>query len=109
MSWFIITQAGYKVDAVLRDNKTEYFHKWKQSRTIAPPLAQGYSFVEGDSLELVIDVKESKQLKGAPHSSDILNDSGDIVGKEFTLCIEDSDDQDYNDVAVSVFAWKNRG
>lgn len=108
MSWFITTQTSLKITVTLKDEKKEYFSGTKQSADINPPLATGYGFIEGNHLEMTIE-SNGTHLLGTPHSNDILTDAGIIVGKEFNLCIEDWKDTDYNDVSVSIVAWKHKG
>jgi hypothetical protein len=109
MSWFVTTQAGNKVTVKLADSKTTYFEKSKQSTNIDPPLDIGYGFVEGSDIKLTVTVPAATALKGEPHANDILTTNGIIIGKEFTMCLEDWIDNDYNDIAISITAWKTRG
>lgn len=109
MSWFVTTQAAFKVTVTLKDSAKQYFSEPKQSTNIDPPLACGYSTIYGDSLKIVIDIPQSSAILGGPHSNDITTEDGTVVGKEFNLCLEDSKDKDYNDVAVSIVAWKSKG
>jgi hypothetical protein len=108
MSWFVTTQAGNKVTVKLVDSKKTYFEKSKQSTDIEPPLAVGYGFVEGTGLNITIDVPASNGLKGEPHVSDVLTTNGDLVGKEFVMCLEDWTDNDYNDIAININAWRSK-
>jgi len=109
MSWFVTTQAGYKITVTLKDNSTTYFTASKQGTNIDPPLACSYSTICGDNLKIMVDIPQSSQILGGPHSNDITTDDGTVVGKEFNLCLEDSHDMDYNDVAISIIAWKSKG
>lgn len=110
MSWFVTTQAASKVTVNLADTKKKYIdEKSQQSCDINPPLAAGYGFVEGADLKLTISISGSRALKGEPHASDILTSKGAVVGKEFVMSIEDSEDDDYNDVAISIIAWRSKG
>lgn len=109
MSWFVTTQAAFKVTVTLKDNKKTYFSASKQNTHIDPPLAYGYDTIHGDNLKITIDIPQSSQILGQPHSNDITTDDGTVVGKEFNLCLEDSNDKDYNDVAINVVAWKSKG
>lgn len=109
MSWFITTQAANKISVKLWDNTKTYVNACKQSTNIDPPLACGYAKVGGNNLSLTVDVPNACNLLGTPHSNDIITDDGKVVGKEYTLCLEDSTDNDYNDIAISIVAWKNKG
>lgn len=109
MSWFVTTQAANKITVTLKDDSKEYFSASKQSTNIDPPLACNYSTIYGNNLKITVDIPKSSQILGGPHSNDITTDDGTIVGKEFNLCLEDSGDKDYNDVAISIIAWKSKG
>lgn len=109
MSWFVTTQSSAKITVTLKDDSKTYFTESKQSADIDPPLAIGYSTICGDNLKLIVDIPQSSQIIGGPHSNDITTDNGTVVGKEFNLCLEDFIDKDYNDVAISIIAWKSKG
>lgn len=109
MSWFITTQAANKITVTLSDDKQTYMSKSKQSTNINPPLDCSYSMVSGNNLKISVDIPAASNILGAPHSNDITTDDGTVVGKEFTLCLEDSQDKDYNDVAISIIGWKSKG
>lgn len=109
MSWFVTTQTSNRVTVTLKDDKKTYFSNSRQSTNIDPPLAMGYGFVAGNNLQLVIDIPGAANIKGTPHLNDVVTDNGTPVGKEFNLCIEDYNDDDYNDVSVNIVGWKGVG
>lgn len=109
ISWFVTTQTSCLVKVTLKDSAKTYFSQEKQSAEISPALASGNAFVEGDHLTLSIEVANSNVPLGSPHSNDILTDSGNLAGKEYTLCLEDYTDNDYNDIAISIIGWKSKG
>lgn len=85
MSWFVTTQSSAKITVTLKDDSKTYFTESKQSADIDPPLAIGYSTICGDNLKLIVDIPQSSQIIGGPHSNDITTDNGTVVGKEFNL------------------------
>ena len=109
MSWFVTTQSSAEITVTLKDDSKTYFAASKQSIDIDPPLAISYSTIYGNNLKLIVDIPKSSQILGSPHSNDITTDNGTVVGKEFNLCLEDFTDKDYNDVAISIIAWKSKG
>ncbi|MDH3892694.1 MAG: hypothetical protein OEV49_16655 [candidate division Zixibacteria bacterium] len=109
MSWFVTTQAAFKVNAKLFDSSKTYFDASKQSTNIAPPLAQGADTITGNNLQLTIDEPQSTNMDASINTYNITTSNGTIVGYGYSICIEDQDDQDYNDVAISLVAWKNKG
>lgn len=110
MSWFVTTQAANRMTVKLADNKITYFEASKQSTNVEPPLDTGCYSVKGTGLTLIVTVEGSNKLDGEPQKYDIkAAKGGEVVGKEFALCLEDGTDNDYNDVAVNIIAWKPKG
>lgn len=109
MSWFVTTQAAFTVHAKLYDSKTTYFEGSRTSTNISPPLNQGFSDILGSNVKISIDVPQSNDLKSSINTYNITNDSGAIVGYGYNICIEDSGDADYNDISISLIAWKSKG
>ena len=71
MSWFVTTQAAFKITVTLKDSSKEYFSESKQSTNIDPPLACSYSTVFGDNLKITVNIPQSSQILGGSHSNDI--------------------------------------
>ncbi|ACF13137.1 conserved hypothetical protein [Chloroherpeton thalassium ATCC 35110] len=109
MSWFVTTQAAFLVKAKLYDSSKVYFEAQKQSVNIEPPLSTGYGTIMGNSLCLDIDEPQSANLDSSINTYNITTDTGAIVGYGYNICIEDQNDRDYNDVSISLVAWKHRG
>lgn len=109
MSWFVTTQAAFLVQAKLFDSSKVYFEAQKQSVDISPPLALGADTIQGDSLQLIITEPQSQSMDSSISSYTITTSEGIIVGQGMSICIEDSTDDDYNDVSISLVAWKSKG
>ncbi|MCS3461281.1 hypothetical protein ACW5WQ_18410 [Aeromonas rivuli] len=109
MSWFVTTQAAFLIKAKLYDGNKVYFDKQKQSVDINPPLAQGADFVQGGQVKLSIDIAQSVKLSSSINTYNITTNDGTVIGYGYNISIEDQDDDDYNDVAISLVAWKNKG
>lgn len=109
MAWFVTTQAAFLVNAKLYDSETTYFQNSKQSTNINPPLAQGAQMIAGNSIQLSIDEPQSTQLSSSINTYNITTDDGTVVGYGYNISIEDQTDKDYNDVSISLVAWKNKG
>lgn len=109
MSWFVTTQAAFLVNAKLYDSKTIYFQNSKQSTNINPPLAQGAKIIEDNTIQLSIDEPQSTKLSSSINTYNITTEDGTIVGYGYNISIEDQTDKDYNDVCISLVAWKNKG
>lgn len=109
MSWCVTTQAAFRANAKLFDSSTIYFNGSKQSTDILPPLAINAATIAGKNVKLTIEVPESSNLDTSINTYSITTNDGSIVGYGYNISIEDSNDKDYNDVCISLVAWKNKG
>lgn len=108
LSWFCTTQAGYRITATLRDENKTYFSNSKASTDIDPPLAIGADTFSGTKLRLIIDIPQSAKIKMETNKN-FVEIEGVEVARCFTWLIEDSDDNDYNDLHLSLIGWTRRG
>lgn len=110
MSWSMTTQAAFNVCVTLKDSSTTYVdNECRQSTTILPPLAQGFQQVVGTGLTLEVDVAESSSIKVVNQPYAVPDNAGNVVGQGYTILMEDGTDDDFNDLFVSVIAWKSEG
>ena len=108
LSWFVTTQAAYKVTIALKDDSNTYFENSKATMDIAPPLAVGNGVYTGNNLRLEISIPESDDIKTLPTMSAIITDTGKICGHNFICCGEDWNDADYNDFYINIVGWKSK-
>jgi hypothetical protein len=109
MFWFVTTQTPNKVIVKLYDSGKTYFEDSKQSENINPPLSIGSQVLAKGDLKINIKVDVNTELVFTQNSYDIKTDTGVIVGKGWDMCVDDGTDDDYNDVSVSLVAWKSKG
>jgi hypothetical protein len=107
--WFVTTQTQNKVIVRLYDSGKTYFEASKQSENINPPLSIGSQVLAKGDLRINIKVEVNTNLVFTQNSYDIKTDRGVVVGKGWDLCADDGTDDDYNDVSVSLVAWKSKG
>lgn len=108
--WNICTQAGYMSTVALKDEKKEYF-------TIKKPtnnhhlqlLGQGSADVIGDKLRLIITTECDGEINQSINSYNVTDNKAATVGHGYNLCIEDSTDEDFNDIYVDLIGWKRKG
>lgn len=111
LAWNISTQCYYTVEVSLKAGNKEYFHVSKTNRNMDLQLI-GQSSAVHDRSEtpiLTITVKESSGLKQSHTSGAITDQRARKVGYVYDFCIEDSDDEDYNDVYVNIVGWAKKG
>ena len=108
LSWFVTTQAAYKVTIVLKDDSHTYIDNYKETMDIEPPLAVGNGQYTGDNLRLEISIPQSDDIKTLPTMSAIITNTGKIVGHNFICCGEDWNDADYNDFYINIVGWKSK-
>lgn len=114
ISWFVTTQNTLKTKVQLNDangkpiftaEKVDYHNK-----SIDPPLALGAASIKEGKLPLIVDVNSPvcKELKGKPVLFEITDDNGNLVGKSFSIAMEDYTDDDYNDIYVNIVGWTQK-
>ncbi|MFI3322358.1 MAG: hypothetical protein R3Y50_07515 [Rikenellaceae bacterium] len=115
MYWNICTQACFDFKVEIKDSGIGkvYFSKEKafsQSGDIYN-LSDGSNLatVMGDNLTIEITSTYSKELKSSINSYGVNDTSGKTIGKGYNICIEDSDDNDFNDLYINIIAWEKRG
>ena len=109
MSWCVTTQADNTIKVKLYDSVSVYVNGSRRSIDIMPPLAINASNVNGEHLRLYIESSGIHKLKSNLVSYNLTAKNGAAVGIIYDICIEDYIDDDYNDVCVTIIAWKNRG
>lgn len=108
LSWICTTQAAFKITVTLADEKKTYFTGSKSSTSINPPLAIGSETMVGTKLKLTIDIPQSTKIKTETNKN-FVEVEGSEVARCCTLLAEDSNDDDYNDVHLSIIGWKHKG
>ena len=106
MSWFVTTQAANRITVNLFDDTKVYFESSKQSIDIDPPLALGADYVAGNNLQITVTSSGNNEIESWHNTSDISAADGSQAGRVFVFAGEDYTDSDYNDVYVSISAWK---
>jgi hypothetical protein len=109
MFWFVTTQTPNRVTVKLYDSSKTYFEASRQSENINPPLSIGSQVLADSDLKINIKVDVNTNFVFTQNSYEIKTDTGIVVGKGWDLCADDGTDDDYNDVSVSLVAWKSKG
>ncbi len=109
MAWTMFTQAGYTIGVTLKDSSKTYVSTSRKSTNIEPPLSVGSDYIAGTGLAITVNIPESTSIKSSIDSYNITREDGVVIGHGFNLSVEDSDDNDYNDLYVSLVCWKHKG
>jgi len=110
MAWNMFTQADFEICVTLKDSAKTYVNRaCKASTNIEPPLAEGNSFIEGNNLKIFVDIPQSSEIKSYINSYNITRPDGTAEGYGFNLFVEGQTDENYNDLYVSLVAWKHKG
>lgn len=109
MAWSLFTQAAFTINVTLKDSSKTYVNASKTSTNIEPPLSVGNAAIAGDNLQVTVDIPQSSSIKASINSYTISREDGRAVGYGFNLAVEDSNDQDYNDLYVSLVCWLTKG
>lgn len=59
--------------------------------------------------ELVISIPGASELGISEVEGKILNKNQQRVGHSYTISVEDWIDNDYNDICISIIAWRKKG
>lgn len=108
LSWFCTTQAMFDIHVTLKDECQTYFSGHKASTDIKPPLSMGAEVQRGKNLKLVIDIPCSVKIRMETNKN-IIEIDGVEVARNYAWFIEDQDDDDFNDMHLSLIGWKHRG
>lgn len=109
MSWGMYTQAAFKISVTLKDSAKTYVNASRANTNIDPPLSLSNSTIAGNNMQITVDIPQSSNIKASINSYNITRDDGTPVGYGFNLSVEDSNDDDYNDLYVTMVAWISKG
>jgi len=113
MCWNVCTQCWNACKVVLKDeNGKEYFSyskPFEQSGNIKM-LGQGSAECGGNKLVLEVTCDtDTGEIKQSINSYNVTDAVATTVGHGYNLCIEDSTDDDYNDIYVDLIGWVHKG
>lgn len=109
MTWTFATQAANNICVTLKDSSTTYVNNVCRASTAFGILAQGFQKVTGTNVVVTITVNNSDTLQTVLIPYSIPNSNGNNVGQGYNLVLEDSTDNDFNDLFMSVVAWQSAG
>ena len=109
MFYVVYTQAKFEICFTLKDSAKIYVNG--ECRTGPNPgyLVRGDGYIQGNDLQITIDIAQSPEIKTDIDSHAILRPDGTIAGYVFTMCVEDYTDKDYNDLTASLVCWEHKG
>ncbi|MDX1996770.1 MAG: hypothetical protein SF066_03540 [Thermoanaerobaculia bacterium] len=109
MSWSIASQAAFNICVTLQDSSKVYVNNQCRASTSFGYISQGYAQVAGTGMNMVISISSSDNIQTVLIPYSVPNPSGLNVGQGYNLLLEDSNDQDFNDLFVSIIAWQANG
>jgi len=109
MIWEMSTNAGNKINVVLKDSVETYVNNSSEG-TPHKVLAEGYKKVAGNNMKLAIEVENptaapSLNFVVLPYS--VPRPDGVLVGHGYNIMMEDQVDGDFNDLIIFVYACKS--
>ena len=113
--WFmhfdLFTQSGANTCVTLKDSVATYINNaCQQSTSPVPPLAQGFVQVQGTNLEMEVASSSSSPLKFRLDPVQVNHPSTqEVIATGYVIFMEDWTDNDFNDLAGTLLAWKTRG
>jgi hypothetical protein len=110
MAWNMATQAGFNICVTLKDSTTTYVNNQCRQNTAYGILSQGSQQVAGTGLQLTINIASSDTMLTVVNSYSVTNpNNGNNVGQGYNVLVEDSSDNDFNDLFVNIIAWQSQG
>lgn len=111
LAWTVSTQSWNTATVSLKVGNTEYFSKSKNGHsTDLQIIAQSSRTHDQNGTPiLTITVDNATALKQSITSGAINDQRARKVGYVYDFCIEDSTDDDYNDVYVNIVGWAKKG
>lgn len=111
MVWHVSSQTASQFQVTLKDDTKEYFSEKNgeyRSDTVSV-LSVGDHKIEGNKLTLTLDINSGSVKPPIINSVAIVGNTSSPAGYMYHLCIEDHEDNDYNDICVMMTAWNRRG
>lgn len=111
LAWSVSTQCWNTVKVKLQVGKTVYFSESKRNhKTGLQMISQSSRDHDCDGTPiLTITVNEATVLRQSVTSGAINDQRARKVGYVYDFCIEDSKDDDYNDVYINIVGWAKKG
>lgn len=111
-NYFVIvsmtTQAAFQITVAITDADNTYFNESRQSTKALPIISKSF-YTKSNMAKLVVDVPQSFRLDVRMDTMDIKSDFGELINKTISFVAEDSYDYDYNDLLLTISAWKSEG
>lgn len=108
MCFGFTTQAANRVYIKLYDEVETYLSTERQS-TEPAPMVTGDSRVKGNMMKLKLEIPASSRIEIRKNKWDITGPDGEILARTIVFLVEDYIDYDYNDVILTITAWKEKG
>lgn len=109
MAWNMYTQAGNQIIITLADSSATYVNRAARASSSFGSLSSGFQQVAGTGLTLTIEVPAAASIKTVLQPSAVPAPNGNTVGQGYVVLLEDATDDDYNDLYISIMAWRTRG
>jgi hypothetical protein len=109
------TQAEFGYEVFITDNEhrgsdNPYFHGFRQSAIPEPPLIKSFQTeVAGLTVAVKVVGPATANLRIRYSKLDVVSPAGEKIASTSTYLGEDLDDDDWNDVYLTVAWWKHAG
>lgn len=110
LAWEVATQCYNMVNVSLEAGDMVYFSADKNNRNcnLQQISQSSRDHTVNATPVLTITVNESSQLKQSFTSGAVTDQKGKKVGYIYSFCIEDSTDDEYNDVYINIAGWAKK-
>ena len=111
VTWNVTSQCGFNGNVQIKSggNVLQTIEKTDHSSNLQL-LGSGSVTTPSEDMAIVVTVYEGSGPIYERHQANmVLNNKGETVGITMAICIEDSDDQDFNDYCISLAGWAKKG
>lgn len=114
MVWNVCSQTASTALVELKDDNTVYMSvKKENTSTELQELTQGCKgafYTGGANLRFEVTIHNAVMpQRGCKSLNGIVDAEARVVGRTMSLCIEDYNDNDYNDYYITLAAWQKKG
>lgn len=111
LAWNITSQCMNTGKVEISCNKETLVSAKKTTKnTNLTMLSQGSATLAAGTVIVTVTINETTtELKNSKTGGAILDNAGRKVGYVYDVCIEDSTDDDYNDIYINLVGWERKG
>lgn len=111
VTWSVTSQCGFTGSIEIKSGgEILDIYKKNTHSSDLNVLGFGSRNIPSENMTIVVTVNEGSGPIYEQHQANlVLNQKGETVGITTAICVEDSDDFDFNDYCISLAGWAKKG